>query len=718
MIEGSVRQGVLEMERIHKYKAFISYSHDDEKWAQWLHRSLERYRIPKHLVNATDLASNRLTPIFRDREELASASSLTDVIEKALAASEYLIVVCSAASMNSRWVNAEIEKFIALGGAERILCLIVGGEPPSCFPQTLRNREPLAADARKQGDGRNAAKLKIISGLIGSSLGDLQQREVQRRHHRLVAVSTISLASLLVMATLTTLALLARQDAQKEAATSAQVVEFMVNIFEVSDPSEALGNTITAREILDQGARRIEFELEDQPAIRSTLLDTMGRVYMRLGLYEDASKLLERGLVTRQTLYGRNHPQVARSQANLGELLGKQAELEEAAKLYQQAITIQRGSSDGPDIALSLVGLADIRTLQGNFERAEELLREAVGIQRQVLGQENLALASSLDYLGMSLWDQGKYEEAEPILRESLAMRRKVIPGGIHPDLEDGLNNLAVFLLDTGEYDETESLFRESLAMNRRLLGNVHPHVASVLNNLAFLLHDVGDYRAAEANYEEALSIYRKLLGEKHPSVAAVLNNLAFLNYDMGDQERALETSREALAVYREAYPGNHPEVTYGMQNLAGWLVEAGDYEAAEPLLHEALEMNKALFDPGHVDIAITRTGMAVLYLRTGRAAAASVLAQTAYESLIESYGPDHWRTAWALATLGASLTQLSRYAESEQLLLKSYEGLHSNTGARPVHVGTARRYLAELYMAWDRPEEAARYSDDAGSGL
>ena len=117
----------------------------------------------------------------------------------------------------------------------------------------------------------------------------------------------------------------------------------------------------------------------------------MGTVYMRLGLYDEARKLLARGLATRQSLFGNEHPEIARSQSNLGELLGLQAELDEAADLYQQAIAMQRKGSDlpGPELASSLVGLADIRTLQGEFESAEELLREAVGILRLTLGEEN-----------------------------------------------------------------------------------------------------------------------------------------------------------------------------------------------------------------------------------------------------------------------------------------------------------------------------------------
>ena len=736
-----------------RFKAFISYSHEDDKWADWLHRSLESYRPPKHLVGeVTDHGPipKRMAPVFRDRAELSTATDLGKVLNQALQQSACQLVICSPGAARSRWVNEEILAFKRLGREDRIFCLIVGGEPNAderpelgleeCFPKALRYRlgddgelsddraEPIAADVRDGKDGKADARLKIIAGMLGVGFDALKQREQQRRHRRLAIIATASTFGMIIATALSAVAIFERAEAERqrvraeaEAETAQQTTKFMVELFAVSDPSEALGNTITAREILDQGARRIEFELVDQPAIQSTLLDTMGTVYMRLGLYDEARKLLDRGLDTRRDLYGDAHPAVARSQANLGELLGLQAEFDEAAVLYQQAIAIQREAIDvagAADVALSMVGLADIRTLQGDFEAAEGLLSEAVDIQRQVLGEENLTVARSLDSLGMSLWDQGEYDEAEPLLREALAMRRKIIPGGIHPDLDDSLNNLAVFLFETGEFEQTEALFRESLAMKQSLLGDSHPDVAIGLNNLAFVQHDMGEHEAAEKNYQEALSIRRANLDEKHPLIAQSLNNLAFLYYDMGEKDRALELSRSALAVYREAYPGDHPDVAYGMQNLAGWLVAAGDYETAEPLLREALEMNQSLFDSGHPDIAITQTGLAILLLRTDRAEAALDLAQAAHTSLAEAYGDDHWRTAWAASTMGASLTELSRYKDAETVLLKSYMDLQDNSGARAIHVDTTRQYLADLYADWSRPEEAARYAVDSELGL
>jgi len=723
----------------YKYRAFISYSHKDEKWAAWLHKALETFRVPKYIVGKTTTMGTvpqRMGKVFRDREELSSSHSLGTELTQALTDSACQIVICSPNAANSHWTNEEILTYKRLGRENRIFCLIVDGEPGTdqeCFPPAVRFQmgadgvlsdrpaEPIAADGRPQGDGKQNAKLKLISGMLGVGFDALKQREQQRRHRRMYIITAAAVAGMVVASGLATMAVLARieadvqrKQAEIEAETARQTTNFMVGLFSVSDPSEALGNTITAREILDQGARRIEFELEDQPAIQSTLMDTMGTVYQSLGLYDVAWTLLQRGLNTRQEYYGGDHPDVARSKANLGQLLGLQADFEAAAQLYLDAIAIQRAASDvpTPELAVSLSGLADIRSLQGDYEGAEELLRDAVEIQRQTLGDENLTVAKTLNHLGMSLWDQGKYDAAEPLLRESLAMGRKVVPGGVHPDLNESLNNLAVFLLDTGEYEETEKLFRESLDINLRLLGEDHPDIAISLNNLAFVLHDTRNYEAAREYYQRALDIRLAVFGEQHQQTAQSLNNLAFLYHDQGETERSLEFSQRALAAFRSVYPDDHLEVARGLQNLAGWLVEEGDYEIAETMLNEALSMNQRILPSDHPDIAITQSGMAVLMLETDRAEVALKMAEAANESLATAYDADHWRVGWARALEGASLTALGRFADAEPLLIQAHKTLSSGSGARESQVASCLQYLVDLYTALDRPEDAARYGE------
>jgi len=208
-----------------RYWAFISYSHQDDKAAERLHRALESYRVPRLLVGRSSrdgAVPKRLFPIFRDREELPGSADLGDNIGEALSAARYLIVVCSPRSAVSRWVNEEILAFKRLGRQDRILCLIIDGEPNAsdrpdcglleCFPMALRFElgadgtlsttrcEPIAADARAGKDGRDNAKLKLVAGLLGVAYDELRQRERRRQRQRLAIVAALVGMALLVLA--------------------------------------------------------------------------------------------------------------------------------------------------------------------------------------------------------------------------------------------------------------------------------------------------------------------------------------------------------------------------------------------------------------------------------------------------------------------------------------------------------------------------------------
>ena len=169
-----------------KYRAFISYSHRDKQWGEWLHQKLERYRVPSKIVGReTDVGPipRRLTPIFRDRDELATSHDLGQEIQTALENSLFLLVICSPAAAQSKWVNEEIRTFKRLHGETRVRAVIVDGVPGSddpkteCFPEALKfhvdeqseitdNRaEPIAADLRKGGDGKKYAISKLVAGL-------------------------------------------------------------------------------------------------------------------------------------------------------------------------------------------------------------------------------------------------------------------------------------------------------------------------------------------------------------------------------------------------------------------------------------------------------------------------------------------------------------------------------------------------------------------------
>lgn len=214
-----------------RYRAFISYSHRDAVFGRRLHRRLEGYWLPRRLVGrpgARGPVPRRLTPIFRDREELTAAHDLTAEVRTALAASESLIVVCSPNAAASPWVAREVELFRELHPDRPILAALVAGEPADCFPEPLRRgAEPLAADFRKEGDGERLALLKLVAGMVGVGLDALVQRDAQRRMGNVMAVTGAALAAVLVLALTTAFALRAQAEAERQRGEAEKLVEFM-----------------------------------------------------------------------------------------------------------------------------------------------------------------------------------------------------------------------------------------------------------------------------------------------------------------------------------------------------------------------------------------------------------------------------------------------------------------------------------------------------------
>jgi tetratricopeptide (TPR) repeat protein len=727
-----------------KYKAFLSYSHRDERWAKWLHKSLEAYRPPKALV-AEHVGSGsipkRLSPVFRDREELPSATDLGAVISEALSQSACQIIICSPNAARSRWVNEEILAFKRLGREGRIFCLIVDGEPNAsdipgqseqeCFPNALRFRigadgelsqqrsEPIAADAREGKDGKNNALLKLIAGMLGVGFDALKRREQHRYHRRMALTATAAFGGMVITTGLAGAALIARENEQREriraeaeAETARQTTSFLIDLFRISDPGEARGNTITAREMLDKGAARIETELADQPNVQATLMDTVGAVYMNLGLYAQAQPLLDGALGRRQELLKPTDPQLAESLNHVGELLRLRAEYQRSEVTYRSALAHRGPDSESQRMtAVSLVGLAEALSGQGRFDEAERSLREALEIQKHLHGESHSDVAHTTEALAVAIFQRGDLQSARPLMDQAVAMQRRLRGDQPHPDFAQALNNLMFILHAAGEYRQAEQLLSDSIEMKRRLLGEKHPELALGMNNLASMMQDRGEYAGAEAMYGSALAMQRELLGDAHPDVATTLSNMATLLYDKGDHAAALRSAQESLQIFRAVFTGDHPEVAGAMHTIGYWLVLQGSYDAAADNLDAALAMRRRLFGDNHVQVAASLTHVAMLQVARRQYAEALLSAREATKTFSANLPPGQWRTAIAESVEGAALAGLGDLKQAETVLLKSYATLTADSGTWPIYKQQASAYLHQLYARMKRPSEAQRYA-------
>lgn len=380
-----------------------------------------------------------------------------------------------------------------------------------------------------------------------------------------------------------------------------EVTAFLMDLFQVSDPQEGRGPTITAREVLDQGAERIEEELSGQPRVKARMLQTIGTVYQQLGLYDRAVPLLEQALEARLQLFGSESLEVAESLESLGRLAERQGRFAEARPMLERSLAVRERAlgAEDPLVAQSLDALASLAFSQGEYPRATELGRRALALSEKAFGPGDPRVADLLDRLALAHLRSGEDADARELFERALALREEAL-GPQHPKVAESLANLANFYRQHGDPERAEPLYRRALAVNEEILGPEHPKVARNLYNLGLGLIDLGDYAGAEALLQRALDIQRASLGPVHPEVASSLNSLATLHHRRGELAAAESLYRETLGIQERALGHDHPSVGYTLMNLGLLVAQQGDQAGAESLYRRAISIWEERFGPEH----------------------------------------------------------------------------------------------------------------------
>jgi serine/threonine-protein kinase len=340
---------------------------------------------------------------------------------------------------------------------------------------------------------------------------------------------------------------------------------------------------------------------------------------------------------------------------------------------------------------------------------ARELLERGVA-QIDTLGDKPVVQAELLDVLGNAYGGLGHFEEARSLLERALEKRRES-RGLEHEEVAESLMSLAGLLMDMGLYDEAEPLFRDALDMRRRLLEPDDDRIAAALNDLAALLNTSDRYEEAEPLLRESLAIQRRIHPESHPSVAVTMANLAGVLRDKGAYDEAEELYREVLAMQRRLYDGAHPNLATTLSTFASLLIDRGRLEEAKSFLMESVAMREQLFGALHDRTAGAQYRLAKLLLDTGDSVEAVSLFRKALQVSEEVNGRDHWKTAVARIGVGRALTALGRYAEAESNLVPAHVFFErEDAGGPPSGPRLVLEALVELYAAWGRPQQAARF--------
>jgi tetratricopeptide (TPR) repeat protein len=501
-------------EKPYKYRAFISYSHQDSATVNWLHGSLETYRLPRRLIG-TDTQKGkipeRLNPVFKDREEFASSAQLSDAIQQALVESAALIVVCSPHAAESNWVNQEILEFRRLGRGNDIYCVIAAGTPGSitgeeCFPPALRDDdvEPLAADLRPGGDGRRGALLKIVAGVLGLRFDDLRRRDHRRQQQRMMLITGLAVALTVVMSFLSVSAYIAQQEAEVARNQAEELIGFMLG--ELRAKLEPIGRLdvldSVAQESMDYYSTVSRQGMSDDALTkRSLALRQIGEVRLFQGQLEEAvlafseSMQLARPLVDKEPNNTARHFELGQVQFWTGYLYWERQEYRLAEKYLTDYLAtserlIQIDSTDPKwrtERAYALVNLGSLFSRQYLHEKARENFRMAVSELERLTAEDpenrefKAELANGYSWLAGEELEFGQIQVAITLFQQHLELLRQLRTDDsdkmLGARIAEGTQFLADLYLSTARMPEAKSaidlsktLFAE---LTRRDPGNV-----------------------------------------------------------------------------------------------------------------------------------------------------------------------------------------------------------------------------------------------------
>ena len=364
-----------------------------------------------------------------------------------------------------------------------------------------------------------------------------------------------------------------RDRANREAAASQRVADFMTSIFRVSDPSEARGNTVTARELLDRASSQVASELAKDPELQAQMMDVMGTAYLGLGMNSRARPLLEQSADLRTRVLGPENAATLLSKHHLAAAFYSEGRFAEAEKLDREVLALRRrvlGPED-PDTLRTMNNLANVVARQGRgmpdgpehearLAEAERLQREGLEIARRILGPEHPNTLGWMTNLAGTLGDQERYAEAAQLEQETIAIQRRVL-GPDHPNTLGSTNNLAYALERLHRYGDAEALYREVLEIQRRVLGPEHPDSLLTMDNLNNTIAEQGRYAEAEKLCRETLEIRRRVLGSEHPDTALSAYELSGLLARQGRGNEALSFLHHAVD------HGLEPSLALGLEN-------------------------------------------------------------------------------------------------------------------------------------------------------
>jgi eukaryotic-like serine/threonine-protein kinase len=372
--------------------------------------------------------------------------------------------------------------------------------------------------------------------------------------------------------------------AELEAEKSAQVIDFMLGMFEAGDPYENPGDTVTVRALLDRGVEKAEGLSE--PDLQAQIFGLVGRIYRELGEYRLAYPLLKDALELIGMDAADDNIELAHTYYNLATVTHQLGNYRESDTYFREALKIYdlHPNHQSEEFAGSLFTMANIINVQRDHIQAEEMHRKALEMRIKLHGEEHPQVAASYQSLGYTLSLLNKLEEAQSYLRKALDIYQAIYRED-HPVKGDILVTLARTQVRAGDYEAAEKNLQRSISIRREVFGDTHTETGMSLKALADYHNHIGNIEQAEVMYRDLLLMIEESHGGVHPLKRPTAQALGRLYFNSERPEKAapyLKATHEMLAsVLNET----HSRVLASGVELAACLMELGEYTDAEELL-------------------------------------------------------------------------------------------------------------------------------------
>ncbi|NOR55658.1 MAG: tetratricopeptide repeat protein [Sulfurovum sp.] len=528
------------MNQPYKYKAFISYSHQDKSFAKYLQGSIENYKIPKSLRKKyPHLPQDLKRTVFRDEDELSSASVLSNVLKKALDESESLIVVCSPAAAASTWVEEEIVYFKERED-EKIFAIVKSAELEDAVPLALRKgAAPLAVDARRQP---KVAFLKIIAAILGVDFADLWEREKREKRKRFLFKSIAVLFFVAMAIYVYTLS--------GAISSNAELIQIESEIAKVTlaqknknlSDKEAYVLSFKLKS-LQENKRAKEETLKWFGLLKTSISKEAQEVYNIKGVDEALAVLESSKSEAEDESYAKKNMLRAK-------LYVEKNDFENAGKSYKKAIVVDPSYINMYDYALFLMK-------ENYLEEAQEIFGRLSGYDLHPAEKSNVLNRLGILYRKSKQISRAKEAYSEALaLRESLANEKPLVYTN---DLAWTYNNMGVLYKENFEPQASEESHKKALALRSSLMEQ-NPKKYSFYVSCS--LHNMGELYActqregkAEALFLRSIEIRKKLIKENPkrftPALASTYHELGLLYFDTKREVRAEKFYLKALELRR-----------------------------------------------------------------------------------------------------------------------------------------------------------------------